>query len=118
MTDRGKSVIASAMVRRTFLLLWTIVASLTAASMVHANETSSASAIECSGYVHGDGDPSPGEADKAVPHHHGGCHSAASLLPRTTAPIFFDTQAAPKTAAPCRAFGRWAPGPDLRPPIA
>ncbi|BBF68005.1 hypothetical protein SBA_ch1_02050 [Sphingomonas bisphenolicum] len=100
--------------------MWMIVASLMAASVVHANETISASAIECSGYVHDDGDsnPSPGDADKAVPHHHGGCHSAASLLPRTIAPIFFDIQAAPKTAATSRAFGRWAPGPDLRPPIA
>jgi len=110
----------SIMVRWGFILLWMIVASLTAASVVHANETAPSSIIECSGYVHSDGDAdqSQGDADKAIPHHHGSCHGAASLLPRAIVPILFDIKAAPKSAAMSKALGRWTPGPDLRPPIA
>jgi hypothetical protein len=120
MTCREKFVTAAFMVRRGLIIFWMVVASLTAASIVHANETASSSAMECSGYVHSDGDAdqSQGDADKAVPHHHGGCHGGASLLPRPLVPIFFVIQPADKPAATYRSLDRWMIGPDLRPPIA
>ncbi|OYX96368.1 MAG: hypothetical protein B7X90_11795 [Novosphingobium sp. 17-62-19] len=114
------------MVRWGFLMLCIIVTSLTAAAAVHANEfpnatTISATTLECSGYVHseGDRDQSQGDADKAVPHHHGGCHGAASLIsPRAHVPVLLDLRTEPTGYVDSTALGRWSPGPDLRPPIA
>lgn len=126
MTGRTNSSMEMNMVRWGFLMLCTIVASLTATAAVHAGEfsssfTTSATTIECSGYVHSDGDQdqSQGDADGSLPHHHGGCHGVASLVSaRSIVPILFDLRSAPAVFVDSTALGRWSPGPDLRPPIA
>lgn len=64
------------MLRRSFLLFCLLVSSLIATTIVHAQETSYALGTECTEVLHqeGDADQSSGDADRAVPHHHGGCH--------------------------------------------
>jgi len=121
MTDAGQSVKAASMLRGRLLFFCMLLLSLTTATAIHARELSGAFDIECSGYVHSDTDEdrSPGDADKAVAHHHGSCHGAAAFLPaRNVAPnisAFLNSPATPQDRA---ALGRWIAGPDLRPPIA
>ncbi len=110
------------MLRRFWsLLLVMIASSLVMAATVHAREIPGPLTIECSGTVHsdGDGDQSQGDANKAMPHHHGTCHGQ-SLDVRTT-----DAQTSIARAeglravpAPERAMGSHLIDPALRPPTA
>ncbi|QGP78651.1 hypothetical protein [Sphingobium sp. CAP-1] len=103
------------------MLFCLVVTALTTSGTVHAREISGPPTIECSGYVHSDGDrdETQGDSDEAVPHHHGTCHGAVSLLPgKIAAPRLFDLSSEPKWVAVTSALGPWSPGPDLRPPIA
>ena len=60
-----------------------IASSLVVTATVHARELPGPMMIECSGTVHqdGDADQSQGDADKAIPHHHGTCHGQAMQVP-------------------------------------
>jgi hypothetical protein len=107
--------------RRARLLLCLLVASLFVTATVHAQEISLSSMIDCSGVVHsnGDADQSKGDADKAVPHHHGSCQGPSAFAPIITSgdlPIALAAPAAPEHAT--TAIHRWSTGPGLRPPIA
>lgn len=107
--------------RLGYFLMCFITAALLTSGAVHAQEFPNAPTLECSGFVHADGDAdqSQGDADRSVPHHHGSCHGAASLIPaRITTPVLFDRAAEPEGFVNSEAPGRWSPGPDLRPPIA
>lgn len=102
-------------------LLCLLTASLLTTTIVHAREVPGAPTIECSGYVHmdGDSDQTQGDADKAMPHHHGSCHSSSAFVPMTAndsrLPRLADV---PAQTSPSVASKRWAIGPGLRPPIA
>jgi hypothetical protein len=103
------------------LLLCLISLSLLSATMVHAREETNTPTIECSGFVHSDGDAdqSQGDADKAMPHHHGSCHSAPAFVPvASTDEVHALTRSAPSFIPAATVSKRWAIGPDLRPPIA
>ncbi|TVV74353.1 hypothetical protein [Sphingomonas solaris] len=67
------------------LLLVMIASSLVVTATVHAREIPGPVTIECSGAVHSDGDAdqSQGDADKAMPHHHGTCHGQSLNVPAT-----------------------------------
>lgn len=69
-----------------FLLVMTA-SSLVMTATVHAREIPGPITLECSGTVHsaGDADQSPGDADKAIPHHHGTCHGQSLDVPATDA---------------------------------
>lgn len=71
------------MIRQGLFLLCMLIASLTTASVTHAQEFTGNATIECSGYVHsaGDADQSDGDSDKATPHHHGACHGGGLFMP-------------------------------------
>lgn len=72
------------MVRRILAaLLIMLASSFVVTATVHARENPLKPGIECSGYVHADGDAdqSKGDSDKALPHHHGACHGMAVDLP-------------------------------------
>jgi hypothetical protein len=107
--------------RRARLLLCLLVASLFVTATVHAQEISLSSMIDCSGVVHsnGDADQSKGDADKAVPHHHGSCQGPSAFAPIITSgdlPIALAAPTAPEHVT--TAIHRWSTGPGLRPPIA
>jgi len=70
----------------SFLLVM-IVSSLVMTGTVHAREIPGPITLECSGTMHSDGDAdqSPGDADKAMPHHHGTCHGQSLDVPATDA---------------------------------
>lgn len=77
------------MLRRLWSLLFVLLASsLVMTATVHARETSGRMTIDCSGGVHSDddADQSQGDADKAMPHHHGTCHGQSLDIPANTAP--------------------------------
>lgn len=107
--------------RRLYLLLLMLVSSFVTSASLHAAEMAGPVTIECSGYVHSDGDfdETQGDADKGVPHHHAGCQGGISALPsRELVPDIYQLLHAPVPAARVAALGRWISGPDLRPPIA
>jgi hypothetical protein len=82
------SIRRQAMLRRLWsLLLVMIASSLVVTATVHAHEIPGQVTIECSGTVHSDGDAdqSQGDADKAMPHHHGTCHGQTLDVPATEA---------------------------------
>ena len=121
MTKRRRSAIANIMFRHGILVLFMLIASLTTAAPLHASEFPGATSIECSGYVHseGDADQTPGDADKATPHHHGNCHGATALIPARDGASTLHAQLTLPSFNPTEAvLGRWSSGPDLRPPIA
>ena len=121
MTKRRRSAIANIMFRHGMLVLFMLIASLTTAATLHASEFLGATSIECSGYVHseGDADQTPGDADKATPHHHGNCHGATALIPARDSASTLHAQLTLPSFNPTEAvLGRWSSGPDLRPPIA
>lgn len=108
------------MFRKSFLLLCLLVTSLMTATVLHAQEFAGQPQLECSGEMHTqqDGQPSSGDAEKAMTQHHG-CHSVSSFL----------SAAAPAPRMPISATNIYAlpradalttrpVGPDLRPPIA
>lgn len=108
------------MFRRGLLLFWLLVSSLVATTTVHAREASFAPAMDCTGFVHqdGDADQSSGDADSNVSHHHGGCHGHHVS---TVADSASDTMARKRDLPLPRAvagLAREAANPVLRPPIA
>lgn len=108
------------MLERGYLVLLLVMASLLATAMVHAQEFSGVSMLECSGFVHtqGDADQSPGDADKAVPHHHSNCQSAPAFLPVFRDDRTLDRSTIMASASYASALThRWSIGPGLRPPI-
>jgi hypothetical protein len=109
------------MFRHGLLVLYMLIVSLTTAATLHASEFSGATSIDCSGYVHseGDADQTQGDADKATPHHHSNCHGApAFILARDGALTLRAPLASPSFNPTKTAPDRWSSGPDLRPPIA
>ncbi|MCJ2182674.1 hypothetical protein MTR62_08225 [Novosphingobium sp. 1949] len=102
-------------------LLWLLAASLMTTSALHAQEFPGSETVDCSGFVHseGDSDETQGDADRAAPHHHTSCHTSFGPAPHSTddllvlRPVRLVNRAfdAPGTALS-------AVGPDLRPPIA
>jgi hypothetical protein len=103
------------------LLLMLIASSLVMTATVHARELPGAAMIECSGTVHsqGDADQSQGDSDKAVPHHHGTCHSSAMQMPASDKlpPSLMGSRMIPLAGADqVLASGSIEPG--LRPPNA
>ena len=104
-------------------LLCLLSLSMLTTTLVHAQEVPNAQAptIECSGYVHSDGDAdqTQGDADKAIPHHHGTCHGQALSIPQADAiPVTFNIEGArPKPGFDAvRALS--SVDPALRPPNA
>lgn len=104
-------------------LLCLLSLSMLTTTLVHAQEVPNARAptIECTGYVHseGDADQTQGDADKAIPHHHGGCQGAPAFVPVSASedmlPLAVDAPVFIPAPIPSK---RWAIVPDLRPPIA
>lgn len=110
------------MLRKLWSLLVVLIASsLMVNATVHAREIPGAVLIECSGNVHNDGDAdqSQGDADKAVPHHHGTCLGSSLDLPATEA---LSLVARPVALRPVAIPDRKLPSnlvdPALRPPTA
>ena len=109
------------MFRWGLVLLCLFVSSLTTVAAVHAREIAGPPGIECSGYVHSDGDrdETQGDTDKATPHHHGGCSGNSAFLPVKPGPAPLFVALAARPLIPAEGLpGRWCSGPDLRPPIA
>jgi len=110
------------MLRRLWSLLLVIIASsLVMTATVHAREIPGPVTIECSGLVHSDGDAdqSQGDADKAIPHHHGTCHGQSLDAPATDAmPSMSHSGDMPPFPAPVSAFASNLVDPALRPPAA
>ncbi|WP_414901810.1 hypothetical protein ACMT1E_01585 [Sphingomonas flavalba] len=111
------------MFRKDLAILCLLITSLVASTIVHAQESSGLTQLECVGEVHSEQNDAPpsgpsGDTDKAVAHHHG-CHTASSFLggagpayavPHPGANAFAMMQAHTPPSRPT--------GPDLRPPIA
>jgi len=120
-TGARKSTMAATMLRWNVILLCMLMMSLTTTAVVHANEVSGPPSIECSGYVHseGDKDESQGDTDKATPHHHSNCQGGAAFVPAKagTSLLFISLFLRPFIPA-ASIHDRWSSGPDLRPPIA
>ncbi|WP_255326156.1 hypothetical protein [Sphingobium sp. EM0848] len=111
----------NAMRRLGYYLLCLLTASLLTTTVVHAREIPNGPTIECSGYVHtdSDSDQSQGDADKAMPHHHGSCHGSAAFVPMTASDALLPVPVDMPSRAPTAVVPkRWAIGPGLRPPIA
>jgi hypothetical protein len=103
------------------LLLWLMALSMLTTTAVHAQEFPTSAAVDCSGFVHseGDSDESQGDADKAVPHHHTSCHSGFASVPQATNNLLVLSPAKVRNRMfDSPSLDRWAIGPDLRPPIA
>ena len=121
MTGPRECPMGRSMSRWGLSLLLMLLSSFLATSALHAAEISGPVTMECSGYVHdeGDADQSQGDADRGVPHHHANCHGGASFLPsRDLVPQLQNVLKERLPAARTHALGRWIAGPDLRPPIA
>jgi len=108
------------MFRNGLAILYLLVMSLLTSTVVHAQEFSGTAQLECSGEIHPEQreQPSSGDSDKTVAHHHG-CHSVSAFLggseplQPSLSPGADDFPLMPVSAL----FSR-ASGPDLRPPIA
>ena len=103
------------------LLLILIASSLVMTVTVHAQELPGLTLIECNGTVHseGDADQSQGDSDKAVPHHHGTCHSSAMQMPASDElpPSLMGARMTPLAGAD-QVLASSSIGPGLRPPNA
>ena len=101
----------------TLMLLVTLWTATTAhaAEAFGCNDVSASS----SGHFDGDGDEVPGDADKAVPHHHGGCSGHHSGVPTgaDTVQLAVSELEAVTIAYSKGLYGR-EPNRALRPPIA
>jgi hypothetical protein len=109
------------MLRHGFLILFLVLTSLTTAATVHAREFQGSANVECSGYVHSqdDADQTPGDGDKATPHHHSSCHGGPAFIPaKNNALTLLIALTAPFPIPADSMLDRWSSGPDLRPPIA
>ena len=98
-----------------------IASSLVMTATVHAREIPGSATLECSGAVHseGDADQSPGDADQAIPHHHGTCHGPSLDVPASGALMTMTRADGPHPwPAPANAFRSWLIDPALRPPAA
>lgn len=122
MTLRSVSTRRHAMLRRFWsLLLVMIASSMVMAATVHAREIPGPATIECSGAVHseGDADQSQGDADKAMPHHHGTCHGQTLNVPATDVlPSMTRGDSLRPFPAPASAIASHLVDPALRPPTA
>lgn len=104
---------------RLFLIL--IASSLVMTATIHAREIPGPATIECSGAVHseGDADQSQGDADKAIPHHHGTCHGSSLDMPASGAlTSTTHTDGLRPFPASTTAFLSRPIDPALRPPAA
>ncbi|RZF65943.1 hypothetical protein EWE75_02815 [Sphingomonas populi] len=110
------------MLRRLQSLLLVIIASsLVMTATVHAREIPGPATIECNGTVHSDGDAdqSQGDADKAMPHHHGTCHSQVLDVPVTDGPSSMArTDTVRPFPTPDSSTASHSVAPALRPPAA
>ncbi len=110
-----------AMQRLLSLFLVLIASSLVMSATVHARELPGVTTIECSGAVHedGDADQSQGDSDKAMPHHHGTCHSSAMQIPSTDElpPSLDGARMSPQAGAD-QVLASSTVAPGLRPPNA
>lgn len=109
------------MLRRSLLLFCLLMTSLVASTTVHASELSVAATLECSGEIHseGDADQSPGDSDRTLPHHHGGCHGHSLFAPVSgPSHALVDGPSAKLYFPASDVFARWSIDPPLRPPIA
>ncbi len=107
------------MFRKGLLIFCLLVTSLMTATVVHAQEFAGTSPLECSGEVHSQQDeqPSSGDAEKGVAHHHG-CHSVSSFLSAAdSAPDILAPSANLYSLARADILLSLRVGPDLRPPI-
>lgn len=103
------------------LFLWLLAASMLTTTAVHAQEFPTTAVVDCSGYVHseGDSDESQGDADKGVPHHHASCHTSFAAVPQIANDLLVLRPAKlPNRLLDAPSVDRWAVGPNLRPPIA
>ncbi len=103
------------------MLLCLLTASLVATTVVHAREFSSAPTIECSGFVHSDGDAdhSQADSDRGIPHHHGNCHAAPLFMPAQHDASTLKINLTEPALMPSFGVSRhWLVDPALRPPIA
>lgn len=109
------------MLRRGRILFFLLVASLMTMTTIHVQESPRVLSLECNGFVHyeGDTDQSSGDADKAVSHHHSGCHghhiSAFTDGPVSSVPVPSDDLLIPLTPVDLTHTAIETP---LRPPIA
>ena len=103
------------------LIVCMILASLIAATSIHVTELPGTVDIDCAVDAHDRGDPvqSSDDTDKALSHHHGGCHGVAAFLPGKDVAaggvaLLMASPIQPKAAS----LGLWISGPDLKPPMA
>lgn len=121
MTRRRPSARPGAVNRILRLFLVWIASSLVMTATIHAREIPGPVTIECSGAVHseGDADQSQGDADKAIPHHHGTCHASSLDVPRNDMLASRMGANALRTfPAPTDSFTSRLIDPALRPPAA
>jgi len=115
-----KSGYGASMFRKGFFLLCLLVTSLMTATVLHAQEFAGQPQLECSGEVHAqqNGQPSSGDAEKAMTQHHG-CHSVSSFLNAAHAAQQMPMPATNIYVLPrADALVSLRVGPGLRPPIA
>ena len=96
------------------VMLWT-------GSMAHAAEAFGCVEISADsiGQENGEPDPAPGAPDKAIPHHHGGCHSHHVAVPSDdAADVAVAAGASPIGATAQFMAAGGEPATALRPPIA
>lgn len=122
MTRRAGSARKRGAVHRLWSLLLVLIASsLVVTATVHAREFPGPVTLECTGFVHmeGDADQSQGDLEKAIPHHHGTCHGAAMSVPSpsTLKTASLDDALRPIAPAGDRLTSTGA-DPALRPPTA
>lgn len=102
------------------LLLVLLASSLVVTATVHAREIPGPATIECSGTIHSEGgaDRAQGDADKAMPHHHGTCHGQAQTLPTAQTLSTFQSAGLRPLARTGAASPSHPVDPALRPPTA
>lgn len=112
----------SIMLQRAWLLILCLIASsLVATATLHAQENAAAMEVSCSGAAHAEADsaPVPADADKGMPHQHGGCHGHAFAVDTSAAVLeIYGRSASQPIAQPSADPSLRAIGPALRPPRA
>lgn len=110
------------MIRKGFLIICLMVASLVTTTVVHARELPGVVTLECSGTVRAEPEetskPSSGDLDKAAFEHHG-CHNASSMMLGSVPAD--EMVVRPPRSYPFSQVAALLPresGPGLRPPIA
>jgi|TARA_R110000803_G_scaffold91683_1_gene159223 hypothetical protein len=109
-------------VTRLLRLLFVLIASsLVVTATVHAREQQGSAVIECSGFVHtdGDADQSQGDADKSIPHHHGSCQGTVMQVPaKYSLPAALHDAGLRPIAGADQILASGSVEPGLRPPNA